>query len=101
VRTLEREATGIRTISGTVQLSGVPTAGTGFSVTRGAVGIYTVRFTPAFKAFISCVISIAQQANVAALAVGGTVDQITITTFVTSSLAQQDSHFSFIARGLA
>jgi hypothetical protein len=101
MRTLEKEVTGIRTISGTVLGSGGINSGTGFTVTKGAVGIYTVRFTPAFKAFISCVISIAQQANVAALAVGGTVDQITITTFVTSSLAQQDSHFSFIARGLA
>lgn len=101
MRTLEKEATGIRTISGTVAFNGVPTAGTGFSVFKTGTGIYVVRFTPAFKAFISGHVSVAQQANVAAIMYGGFFDNVTIQTFVTSTLAQQDSHFSFIARGLA
>ena len=101
MRTLEKEAAGIRTISGTVTLAGIIVAGTGFMVTKTGTGVYVVRFVPAFKAYISGQVSPAQQANIAAIMYGGFSDNVTIQMFVSSTLTNQDTHFSFIVRGLA
>jgi hypothetical protein len=101
MRTTEKDATGIRTVSGTFTLAGVITAGTGFTVVKTGTGMYVIHFTPPFKAFISGQVSPAQQANIAALMFSGFADLVTIQTFVTSTLTQQDTHCSFIARGLA
>jgi hypothetical protein len=101
MRSQEKDVNGIRIISGTFTLAGVITGGTGFTVIKTGTGIYLVRFTPPFKAYISGQASPAQQANIAAIMFGGFPDQVTIQTFVSSTLAQQDTHCSFIARGLA
>jgi hypothetical protein len=101
MRTQEKDASGIRTISGTFTLAAIITAGTGFIVTKTGTGIYLIRFIPPFKSYISGQASPAQQANIAAIMFGGFADQVTIQTFVSSTLAQQDTHCSFIARGLA
>ena len=101
MRSAEKDSAGIRTVSGTFTLAGIITAGTGFTVTKTGTGMYLVRFVPPFKAYMSGQASPAQQANIAALMFGGFADQVTIQVFVTSTLAQQDTHCSFNARGLA
>lgn len=90
----------LRIIRGRVTTLGVITAGTGFTVTKGGAGLYTINFTNAFFA----------APTVTVLSAGPNADSIFISTAVSTTattlqcyvvslgaLTNQDFHFQVVA----
>lgn len=88
---------GIRTIRGTVNSDGTIAAGEGFSVTKGATGVYDVNWTTAFSAAPSVVVSAGAGGGGIGQTAATTADCEVVMRGLGGSVA--DVQFTFIAEG--
>jgi hypothetical protein len=92
---------GVRTVSGRVADTGSGLSGAGFIPSRTGTGVYTIRFTPPFRAAPEVTASPSQGGGLSAnVEHPPDAALITVKTY-TNAAAAQDTRFSFIARGLA
>jgi hypothetical protein len=88
----------LETIAGRVNLDGSIAAGDGFTVQKGAVGVYTITFAPGFRP----VALTASDAGGSVTAYSGvwSGNAVTVSSWVGTSGAAVDRPFQFIAVGV-
>jgi hypothetical protein len=104
IRQLQGRLGGLRIVSGTVNSTGSILGGTGFTITKGATGLYSILFTTAFSGIPDVVVTPITNLDRggAQLSTGTrTAAQIDVFLFDTSSAANADTSFAFIASGAA
>ena len=100
MRTQQQDApTRLVTISGAVNASGAIQSGTGFTVTKGGVGAYTIYFTPALRALVAWVAATYGSAGFVIL-ISSTARSVALNTNSYTG-AGADVGFQFTAAGLA
>lgn len=102
IRQLQGALGGLRIIAGQVTSAGAVSTGTGFSITKGATGIYSIVFTTAFSEVPRVVLTPITNADRAGAQLStGTrsTTQIDVFFFDTSAATNADVDFCFIAIG--
>jgi len=97
---LQWPTTNPRAVRGSVSALGVVTAGTGFTVTKGAAGLYTINFTTAFSGVPSVnVTAILANADciIGVGAAGPTTTACPVQSYVVSLGVLTNQAFCFIA----
>jgi hypothetical protein len=92
--------TTLRVLRGTVAADGTIQEGTGFSISKGAAGIYTIDFTTDFSDVASLVATCLSASYVAGIDTQA-AGQVVLNIKVASTLALADQPFNFIAIGPA
>jgi hypothetical protein len=95
------EATALRKVRGRVNASGGVVLGSGFSVTKGATGLYTINFAEAFPAEPVIVAMASSLSDAVVTRTGGSVSSQSLSIYRAVSQAAADTTFDFIAVGAA